>query len=161
MFDVQRKIKTSVSEWYLVASEKGLRSVLRDRQNISFDESQNLKIKKILDQAEDQLLRYFSGQLKEFTVPLDIQGTDFQKKVWQQLAKIPYGKTCSYQEIAKKIKQPKACRAVGTANGKNPLTIIIPCHRVIASNGSIGGYSGGLPMKVKLLALEGIKAQLT
>lgn len=157
MLDIQRKIKTSLGDWYLVASEKGLKSVLKKKQSISFDEEANLPAKKILDRAELELKIYLAGDLKKFTITLDIEGTDFQKKVWQQLTKIPYGQTRSYQEIAKSIKQPKACRAVGTANGKNPLTIIIPCHRVISASGELGGYSGGLTTKVKLLAIEGVK----
>lgn len=85
---------------------------------------------------------------------MDLIGSDFQKRVWGRLSKIPYGVTKSYKDIAKEIKNEKASRAVGTANGKNPICIIIPCHRVIAANGALGGYSGGLHIKKKLLALE-------
>ena len=85
---------------------------------------------------------------------LDLEGTTFQKKVWAQLSKIPYGQTCSYKDIAKGIQNEKAVRAVGSANGKNPACIIVPCHRVIAHNGSLGGYSGGLKMKKTLLEIE-------
>ena len=85
-----------------------------------------------------------------------MHGTDFQKQVWNQLCKIPYGNTVAYKEIAEKIKNKKAVRAVGTANGKNPICIMIPCHRVISADGSLGGYSWGLSIKTKLLALEGL-----
>ena len=104
--------------------------------------------------AKRELKEYFSGKRKKFSVPLNAQGTAFQKSVWNQLSKIPYGKTVSYRDIAIKIKNKKAVRAVGTANGKNPFCIIIPCHRVIAADGSLGGYSGGIQFKKKLLALE-------
>src|SRR5690606_34480864 len=109
---------------------------------------------RILDRAEAELVKFLDGRTKKFGVPLDIRGTDFQKSVWKQLAKIPYGETRSYKDIARALKDENASRAVGTANGKNPLCIILPCHRVIASNGTLGGYSGGLGIKKKLLRLE-------
>jgi methylated-DNA-[protein]-cysteine S-methyltransferase len=101
-----------------------------------------------------QLLAYFSGELEEFDLPLAPQGTEFQRKVWDNLCDIPYGETISYGELAKRIGNPNASRAVGLANGSNPIPIIIPCHRVIGSNGKLTGYGGGLPIKEKLLALE-------
>ena len=105
----------------------------------------------------NELNLYFQKRLKKFTIPLKLSGTDFQQKVFKVLQTIPYGKTISYQELAKKTGNKKASRAVGNANGKNPIAIIIPCHRVIAKNGTIGGYSGGLDIKRKLLKLEGIE----
>ena len=96
----------------------------------------------------------YSGQRKEFDIPLAPQGTDFQKKVWKALQNINYGTTASYKEIAQKINNPKAVRAVGMANNQNPIAIIIPCHRVIGSNGKLVGYAGGLELKQKLLELE-------
>jgi methylated-DNA-[protein]-cysteine S-methyltransferase len=99
---------------------------------------------------------YFDGRRKRFDIPFSLSGTNFQKQVWKELSKIPFGKTVSYKDIARKIKNPKAVRAVGSANGKNPMCIIIPCHRVIAADGSIGGYSGGITNKQKLLRFEGI-----
>jgi methylated-DNA-[protein]-cysteine S-methyltransferase len=102
----------------------------------------------------DQLDAYFKGELTKFDIELNIQGTDFQKKVWQELVKIPYGETISYGELAKRIGNPKASRAVGMANGKNPISIIVPCHRVIGKNGSLTGFGGGLEAKRTLLALE-------
>jgi methylated-DNA-[protein]-cysteine S-methyltransferase len=102
-----------------------------------------------------QLNEYFAGTRKEFDVPLDIEGTDFQKKVWNELQKIPYGKTISYKTLSEKLGDVKAIRAVGKANGQNPVAIIIPCHRVIGANGNLVGYAGGLDIKEKLLHLEG------
>ena len=104
--------------------------------------------------AIDQLDAYFKGELTKFDIELDIQGTDFQKKVWQELVKIPYGETLSHGELAKRIGNPKASRAVGMANGKNPISIIVPCHRVIGKNGSLTGFGGGLDAKKTLLDLE-------
>ena len=101
-----------------------------------------------------QLSEYFTGKRKKFDVLLNPQGTDFQRSVWKALQDIPYGKTRSYKQIAQAVGNPKACRAVGMANNKNPIWIIIPCHRVIGSGGSLTGYGGGLEMKQKLLDLE-------
>jgi methylated-DNA-[protein]-cysteine S-methyltransferase len=109
---------------------------------------------KILNETKTQLEEYLQGKRSAFSIPLDMQGTPFQMEVWKQLIKIPYGETLSYSELARQIKRDQAVRAVGTANGKNPLCIIIPCHRVIAANGTLGGYSGGLELKKKLLTLE-------
>lgn len=102
-----------------------------------------------------ELNEYFSGKRKNFDVPLQLEGTEFQKNVWQQLSKIPYGATASYKDIATAVGKPKAVRAVGTAVGANPVCIIAPCHRVISSDGSLGGYAGGLRNKKILLKLEG------
>jgi methylated-DNA-[protein]-cysteine S-methyltransferase len=107
-----------------------------------------------LEIAAEQLQLYFSGQLKQFNVPLKAEGTDFQKQVWRELCNIDYGTTISYGELARRIGNPKAFRAVGLANGQNPISIIVPCHRVIGSNGNLTGYGGGLPRKVMLLELE-------
>ena len=107
-----------------------------------------------LEQAVDELTRYLAGERLQFTCPLDLHGTAFQVNVWQELLRIPYGETRSYLEIAKAIGRPAAVRAVGAANGSNPIAIIVPCHRVIGSNGSLTGYGGGLPAKEWLLALE-------
>ena len=101
-----------------------------------------------------QLRSYFAGDLENFDLPLVPEGTPFQQKVWLELCKIPYGDTISYGELARRIGNPNASRAVGLANGSNPIPIIIPCHRVIGSNGKLTGYGGGLPIKEKLLALE-------
>jgi methylated-DNA-[protein]-cysteine S-methyltransferase len=110
----------------------------------------------IVRQAEQELREYFAGRRRTFTVKLDLEGTEFQRKAWQAMRKIPFGETISYGEQARKVGKPKAYRAVGSANGKNPIPIIVPCHRVLASDGSLGGYSLGLSMKRRLLALEGV-----
>ncbi|MFM7392021.1 MAG: methylated-DNA--[protein]-cysteine S-methyltransferase, partial [Actinomycetota bacterium] len=102
-----------------------------------------------------QLREYFAGMRRRFDVPLHLEGTDFQERAWAAMRKIPFGSTISYAQQAKQIGKPRATRAVGTANGANPVPIIVPCHRVIASDGSLGGYALGLAMKRKLLALEG------
>jgi methylated-DNA-[protein]-cysteine S-methyltransferase len=108
----------------------------------------------LLDEPVRQLTEYFKGKLKTFDVPVAPVGTAFQQAVWLQLQAIPYGETISYGELARRLGNPKAVRAVGLANGSNPISIIIPCHRVVGSNGSLVGYGGGLPTKQALLALE-------
>ena len=108
----------------------------------------------ILDQTQRELNEYFLGQREDFTIPLILDGTPFQSRVWRALRDIPYGATESYGALAARIGDPKAVRAVGLANGANPISIIIPCHRVIGSNGSLTGYGGGLPTKRALLDLE-------
>jgi methylated-DNA-[protein]-cysteine S-methyltransferase len=105
--------------------------------------------------AAKELRGYFAGNVRNFNVPLDMQGTEFQLSVWNSLVKIPYGETRSYSQIAKSVGRPKAVRAVGAANGSNPVAIIVPCHRVIGSSGKLTGYGGGLPLKKRLLELEG------
>jgi methylated-DNA-[protein]-cysteine S-methyltransferase len=107
-----------------------------------------------LIEAERQLSEYFTGQRIRFDLPLQLNGTEFQKKVWQALREIPFGKTRSYRDLARAVGLPKASRAVGAANGKNPLSIVVPCHRVIGANGALTGFAGGLATKAALLALE-------
>ncbi len=109
----------------------------------------------VLKETATQLEEYFARERTEFDVPMELDGTPFQKEVWAELSRIPYAETISYGELALRVGRPKGPRAVGQANGKNPIPIIVPCHRVLASNG-IGGYGGGLPMKRTLLAVEGI-----
>ena len=112
----------------------------------------------VLFETKKQLDEYFQGKRQVFGIPLDLSsGTEFQQKVWQQLLQIPYGKTISYAELAKNIGQPTAYRAVANANGRNPISLIVPCHRVIASNGGMGGYTGGVAIKKRLLAQEGVR----
>ncbi len=101
-----------------------------------------------------ELQEYFNGNRKDFSIPIRIKGTEFQKSVWKKLMEIPYGETCSYGEIARRIGNPKAARAIGMANNRNPISIIIPCHRVIGANGKLVGYGGGLDIKERLLKLE-------
>lgn len=108
----------------------------------------------LIEQARAELEAYLAGRLRRFTVPLDPVGTDFQRLVWATVAAIPYGETATYREIAARIGRPRAVRAVGAANGANPLAIVIPCHRVVGSDGSLTGYGGGVAMKRALLDLE-------
>lgn len=112
------------------------------------------KIPVVLQEAVSQLQDYFEGKRTEFTFPLNPQGTEFQQKVWQELLNIPFGKTTSYMDLSKKLGDVKAIRAVASANGKNPLWIVVPCHRVIGSDGSLTGYAGGLWRKKWLLEHE-------
>ena len=114
----------------------------------------------ILSLCLDHLNEYFFGSRTEFNLPLCPAGTDFQQRVWQELQKIPFGKTIRYMDLAKRLGDPKVIRAAGTANGKNPIAIIIPCHRVIGSNGSLTGYSGGLKRKQWLLEHESAQPSL-
>jgi methylated-DNA-[protein]-cysteine S-methyltransferase len=110
----------------------------------------------VLHETRRQLDTYFSGRLQVFNLPLQANGTDFQREVWAMLAQIPFGKTWSYSELARHIGKPDAVRAVGAANGRNPIPIVLPCHRVIGANGSLTGFGGGLPTKQFLLHLEGV-----
>jgi methylated-DNA-[protein]-cysteine S-methyltransferase len=105
--------------------------------------------------AREQLAAYFAGELREFDLEVALRGTEFQARVWAALREIPYGETCSYGELAAAIGAPTAVRAVGLANGKNPVSIVVPCHRVVGANGSLTGYGGGTDRKRALLALEG------
>lgn len=109
----------------------------------------------VLIETEKQLREYFAGQRQVFSVPLDFGGTEFQNQVWQALLSIPFGETRTYTEIARQIGKPAAVRAVGAANGRNPISIIAPCHRVLGSTGNLTGFAGGLRAKAHLLALEG------
>ena len=109
----------------------------------------------LLDRAAKQIAEYFAEKRQVFDVPISYQGTDFQERVWGQLLKVAYGKTASYQEIARRVGSPLAVRAVGAANGKNPISLIVPCHRIIGSNGTLVGYGGGLWRKEWLLKHEG------
>jgi len=139
----------------LVAEELGLRTVWfvrglkEEKPDAEWKEDAAFFVEVIR-----QLNGYFAGELREFEIPLLMLGTDFQKRVWKALLTIPYGETMSYGELAKKIGEPKAVRAVGAANGQNPIPIIVPCHRVIGSDGSLTGFGGGLENKKKLLELE-------
>jgi methylated-DNA-[protein]-cysteine S-methyltransferase len=155
---VYKFIDSPLGQLKLVASDKGLAAVLwenddprRVRLGPLVEDSDN----KLLKEAEKQLHAYFKGKLKKFTVPLDFKGTDFQKSVWAALLTIPFGETRSYAEIAKQIGKPEASRAVGAANGRNPISIIAPCHRVLGSSGRLTGFAAGLEAKDELLKLEG------
>ena len=109
-----------------------------------------------LQPIRSQLVAYFRGELREFSLALDMQGTPFQQQVWVALQQVPFGQTCSYAAIAQTIGRPTATRAVGRANGANPVPVVVPCHRIIGSSGKLVGYAGGLAIKSQLLQLEGI-----
>jgi len=155
------EIESPIGPLLLVADGGGLRQVhfCNGRHPAKPDSSweQNPKA---LRETIRQLKAYFAGTLQNFDITLSPQGTSFQLEVWKRLREIPYGETISYGELARRIGNPNASRAVGLANGSNPIPIIIPCHRVIGSNGKLTGYGGGLPIKEKLLALERRQLQL-
>jgi O-6-methylguanine DNA methyltransferase len=138
----------------LVASARGLVALEFGATHDGVDGVSAVYSNEKLAPYRRQLEQYFAGQLREFTIPLDLRGTDFQLACWRELLKIPYGETRSYAQIARAVGQPKAFRAVGMANHDNPVAIIVPCHRVIGSGGKLTGYGGGLDLKQKLLDLE-------
>lgn len=148
--------KTKLLGTLLLYGEDGYLEGLEFYKGQKIDNSWQ-KNEKYFTKAIDQLNKYFKKELKIFDIPIKPSGTPFQKKVFSELLKIPYGSTISYQELAKRVGNEKASRAVANANGKNPIAIIIPCHRVIAKNGSIGGFNSGVDIKKELLKLEGIK----
>ncbi len=146
-------LQTPIGTLKIIASETGVTRIdfLKSKSS-----SQSVSSNKITKQCKRELEAYFKGKRKSFDFPLDQQGTDFQKSVWASLLKIPYGEVASYQDIANMIDNPKATRAVGAANGKNPLSIVVPCHRIIGSNGTLTGYASGLDRKSWLLKHEGV-----
>jgi methylated-DNA-[protein]-cysteine S-methyltransferase len=152
-----KSMQSPVGELKLVASDKGLAAILwenDDPRRVRLAPVSENENHPVLLESERQLNDYFSGKRKSFSQPLDFKGTEFQKKVWAALLTIPFGETRSYGQIAKQIESPKAVHAVGAANGKNPISIIAPCHRVIGSTGKLTGFAGGLKTKAHLLALE-------
>lgn len=153
-----------VGQLTLVARDGKLSAILweTERANrVRLGELHEANDSPVLLEAQRQLQEYFAGTRHQFTLDLDFTGTDFQKQVWQALLTIPFGETRSYSQIAQQIGNPKAVRAVGAANGRNPISIIAPCHRVIGASGELTGFAGGLQAKQYLLALEGTgQAQL-
>jgi len=155
-----KKVTSPVGELTLVASERGLVAILwenddpgRVRLAVLTEQGDH----PVLIEAQAQLVDYFAGKRRSFDLPLDFQGTDFQKQVWAALLAIPFGETRSYGEIARAIGKPTAFRAVGAANGRNPISIVAPCHRVIGTNGALTGFAGGLEAKRHLLRHEGLE----
>ena len=150
-----KEMDSPVGKLRLVAGEKALVGILWENNGrAKLDEARFDPRHPILLEAERQLGEYFAGERTRFNLPLDPRGSEFQKRVWQALKRIPYGKTRSYLDLAKAIGSPKACRAVGAANGRNPLPVVVPCHRVIGANGKLTGFAGGLKIKATLLAHE-------
>lgn len=157
---VYKNVPSPVGRLTLVASEEGLAAILweKDRPrrvplNIQAEENDH----PVLVEAERQLREYFAGRRRRFELKLDPSGTAFQRDVWNALMTIPFGETRSYAQIAEQIGKPRAVRAVGAANGRNPLSIVAPCHRVVGSTGALTGFAGGLEVKAHLLAFEGAR----
>lgn len=150
-------VHSPVGKLKLVATDDGLVAILwdNDRPHRVPPNVADAPSHPILVEAARQLEQYFAGERKTFDLKLDFDGTEFQRKVWTALLTIPFGETRSYSQIAKQIGHPNAARAVGAANGRNPISIIAPCHRVIGSTGKLTGFGGGLPAKAQLLSLEG------
>lgn len=151
------RIESPVGPLFIAASDTGVRVIEFHvpqhpiRRGADWQEGRH----SLLDATQRQLDEYFAGQRTSFDLPLDLQGTAFQQLVWRTLATIPYGETISYSDLAARVGRPTAVRAVGAANGRNPLPIVLPCHRVIGADGSLTGFGGGLPTKGFLLDLEG------
>jgi methylated-DNA-[protein]-cysteine S-methyltransferase len=155
---VYKTMDSPVGKLTLVASSEGLAAILWEndrpgRVRLTIDAQDDRH--PVLLEAERQLREYFGGRRKTFALTLDLAGTAFQRKVWNALLTIPFGETRSYAQIARQIGSPSAVRAVGAANGKNPVSIVAPCHRVIGSTGKLTGFAGGLDVKAHLLSLEG------
>ena len=150
-------IESPVGILMLAGNSEGLADIrfMEGRRPATPPEESWIQDDKAFREAAAQLRAYFDGKLREFNLPLAPRGTQFQLQVWNALREIPYGKTISYAELARRIAKPKAVRAVGAANGRNPIAIVVPCHRVIGSDGSLTGYGGGMRNKELLLALEG------
>lgn len=150
-------LDTPLGLFEFMATEQGICQAIFCGDKVCADQHAQSKVNDITARCKQQLTEYFTGQRQVFTVPLDPQGTLFQRSVWNCLAKIPFGAVKSYGEIAKMINKPKASQAVGGANGRNPITLIVPCHRVIGGDGSLTGYAGGIERKLWLLNHEGAK----
>lgn len=157
---VYTKVESPVGNLWLIASKAGLHALVWDKDikdnkyKTAMKALTESKSHPMISKVIKQLQEYFSGKRKDFDIPLAPSGTDFQMKAWKQLSRIPYGTTINYAEQAKRLGDPNASRAVGTANGRNPISIIVPCHRVIAKNGSLSGFGGGISNKKFLLELE-------
>jgi methylated-DNA-[protein]-cysteine S-methyltransferase len=152
-----KMMESPVGKLKLVASDKGLVAILWENDRparVRLDEMVANENHPILVETERQLGEYFAGKRKAFSIALDMRGTPFQKDVWKALRAIPFGETRSYGQLAKQLGNPRATRAVGAANGRNPVSIIVPCHRVIGSSGKLTGFAGGLETKAHLLSLE-------
>ena len=132
-----------------------MRQQVDNRLQKFFNASYKEQSDPVIDQTIEQLEEYFAGQRQQFNLPVSFAGSEFQQQVWQALMQLPYGETCSYLQLSERLGNPKAIRAVASANGANAISVIVPCHRIIGSDGSLTGYAGGLPAKEKLLRLEG------
>lgn len=159
---VHTTMDSPVGALKLVASERGLVAILwenDDPARVRVGETVESPAHPVLAEAERQLKAYFAGTLTVFSLPLEFVGTEFQKRVWHALLTIPFGETRTYGQIAAQIGSPSAARAVGAANGKNPISIVAPCHRVIGSNGALTGFAGGMEAKSRLLEIERVAVE--
>lgn len=150
-------MQSPVGKLKLVASEKGLVAILWENDDprlVALDDLRENDRQPILVETERQLKEYFEGKRQRFSIPLDMRGTPFQKSVWEGLLAIPFGETRSYGQLAKQLGRPNAMRAVGAASGRNPISIVVPCHRVVGSSGKLTGFAGGLEAKAHLLEIE-------
>ncbi len=159
------EVPTPLGSFGAVFSQKGLARLTFPSEQLAVCEewaarrihgAQRMSDRQPLVMLAEQLTAYLDGGLRVFSVPLDLRGTPFQLSVWQSLLSVKYGSVCSYASLASRVGKPAAVRAVGLANGSNPIPIIVPCHRIIGSNGTLTGYGGGLPLKAQLLRLEGV-----
>ena len=161
---VRKDVESPVGQLTLLASGVGLQAILWGPHRALIGEVLDDVVggarQAVIVAAEKQLQEYFDGERMDFDVPLDLQGTDFQKRVWAQLLDIPYGETRSYGDLARALGDPQMAQAVGAANGNNPVSIIVPCHRVVGASGALTGYAGGVDVKAKLLALERKNAKI-
>lgn len=150
-------VSSPVGNLKVVASDKGLVAILwenDDPKRVRLDDVKEFPHHPMLRRVEAELSEYFAGTRNTFSLPLDMRGTPFQKKVWEALVRIPFGETRTYGQLAAQLGRPGASRAVGAANGRNPVSIVVPCHRVIGSTGKLTGFAGGLKAKAHLLDLE-------
>ena len=158
-----KQLDSPIGRLRLVATDQGLSHLLFDQQVGEDLESAGDEVEAddhpVLAAATAQLAEYFAGRRQEFDIPLDLTGTEFQRAAWSALASVPFGETRSYRQQAEAIGRPKAVRAIGAANGKNPVPIVLPCHRIVGSDGSLTGYGGGLPIKEFLLNHEQAQSQ--
>ncbi|HHT97563.1 MAG TPA: methylated-DNA--[protein]-cysteine S-methyltransferase [Clostridiales bacterium] len=150
--------KTKIGLLLISADEIGITNIdfVNESDFNEYSNKYNMQETAVLKEAKKQLDEYLKGSRQVFNLPLNLKGSEFQMKVWDVLRQIPYGETWTYKKVAEKIGNPKASRAVGMANNKNPLMIVVPCHRVIGTNGKLIGYAGGLDLKKRLLELENI-----
>ena len=158
-----KQLDSPIGRLRLVATDQGLSHLLFDQQVGEGLESDGDEVEAddhpVLAAATTQLAEYFAGRRQEFDIPLDLTGTEFQRAAWSALASVPFGETRSYRQQAEAIGRPKAVRAIGAANGRNPVPIVLPCHRIVGSDGSLTGYGGGLPIKEYLLNHEQAQSQ--
>jgi methylated-DNA-[protein]-cysteine S-methyltransferase len=150
-------VNSPVGRLFIAATDEGVRCIERERSSHMemIGSHWEERVTPLIRETRGQLAAYFARTLRRFDLPLEVQGSAFQQKVWRALQVVPYGTTCSYSDIAQRIGEPRAMRAVGAANGRNPISIVVPCHRVIGADGALTGYGGGMEMKRYLLELEG------